>query len=665
MRLTTLSLWFCAPLFASAQAPDPDGDGDGLSDFHERHKYFTDPAAVDSDRDGLPDGDWAERREYAYTVRSIVQVAPPVTTDVLCDDYQDARILERAGEYVELEVIHYPLNTVASALTADPDWRRTAAALEAWTRPGLTANWDAELRAQLVAALRADGIDPDALDDKALVERASAWLLRHAKSHDGFSTFCSAFVDGVARIHPGLEESARQGVAEKGWSVEEQWQRELFAKGMFQAGVRGTCTSSAIYLNGCLRALGIPTRIVLAIPLVDSSDPNELAQLERLRHGEVRALVRDAIVPLGQGWSSHTFNEVFVGGRWRRLNYDRLGQNILDPNYFGLMTHVATFSDWADGNMAATWGLRQAQRAHTADAFGGGNPYSALYVDDRFGAHAEIVVAPAPEEFTQLTIDALLWFHERPAGIDMELDDPETAGHLLLRVVEGRPGAGAGQYRRFYEQADKKFQLFAAGQRTLLATAARGYWARPEDGWQHFYLRLEPGEFAHMAYDVPYTLQPCNGRFSRLAAQHECHWAVHEGVTITRRRAAAEAEAGTPAELTIRRVFWSDAVDSPTGPIGQEPVLLLEVGASADFPAHKQFTAGVDRRFFLEAAGYPTLQTMCDVGGVTTAACSYITLPLGGADWDELVPGATYTLRPQNGVPGYRWRLAEPIAVRR
>src|SRR6266850_5609269 len=102
-------------LFAltATQAPDPDTDGDGLSDFQELHKYFTDPAKADTDGDGVPDGDWDERREFAYSVRSIVQVLAPVTGDVLCDDYQDARILERTGEVVELEVIHYPLNTVA------------------------------------------------------------------------------------------------------------------------------------------------------------------------------------------------------------------------------------------------------------------------------------------------------------------------------------------------------------------------------------------------------------------------------------------------------------------------------------------------------------------------------------------------------------------------
>src|SRR5262245_38149711 len=111
--MTMLSeLLLLAPL-ALPQTGDPDTDRDGLSDFQEQHKYLTDPARPDSDGDGLPDGDWNERREYAYTVRSVVQVLRPVTPDVLCDDYQDARILDETAEYVELEVIHYPLNTVA------------------------------------------------------------------------------------------------------------------------------------------------------------------------------------------------------------------------------------------------------------------------------------------------------------------------------------------------------------------------------------------------------------------------------------------------------------------------------------------------------------------------------------------------------------------------
>jgi hypothetical protein len=57
-----------------AFAQDLDTDRDSLSDFQEQHKYGTDPRKMDSDADGVPDGDWVERREYTYTVRSVVHV---------------------------------------------------------------------------------------------------------------------------------------------------------------------------------------------------------------------------------------------------------------------------------------------------------------------------------------------------------------------------------------------------------------------------------------------------------------------------------------------------------------------------------------------------------------------------------------------------------------
>ncbi|NIR10158.1 MAG: hypothetical protein GTN82_32460, partial [Candidatus Aminicenantes bacterium] len=65
-----------------------DTDGDGLSDFQEIHKYLTDPTKKDSDGDGVPDGDWNERREYSYSVRTILQFMPPFNRAALNDDFQ-------------------------------------------------------------------------------------------------------------------------------------------------------------------------------------------------------------------------------------------------------------------------------------------------------------------------------------------------------------------------------------------------------------------------------------------------------------------------------------------------------------------------------------------------------------------------------------------------
>ena len=58
MLIITRYLNCCLALLATeALALDLDTDGDGLSDFQEQHKYLTDPHRMDSDADGVLDGD--------------------------------------------------------------------------------------------------------------------------------------------------------------------------------------------------------------------------------------------------------------------------------------------------------------------------------------------------------------------------------------------------------------------------------------------------------------------------------------------------------------------------------------------------------------------------------------------------------------------------------
>ena len=83
-----LSYFFVCCIYA---ADTPNSDGDGLPDFQEIHKYLTDPTKKDTDGDGIPDGDWNERREYTYSIRSILQFMPPFDSAALNDDFQDAR----------------------------------------------------------------------------------------------------------------------------------------------------------------------------------------------------------------------------------------------------------------------------------------------------------------------------------------------------------------------------------------------------------------------------------------------------------------------------------------------------------------------------------------------------------------------------------------------
>lgn len=520
-------------LLAVAAAPgvEPDSDGDGIADFREVHKHATDPRSKDSDGDGVPDGEWNERSEFAYTVRTVVRVLKPVDASVLEDDFQDARVVWETDRIVEMEVIHYPFATVNDAIAPDPNWRKSIgrSVEKKWLEPGPTANFDAELARAIAADLKNEGVDAEKLDDKALVEAASRFLLQRAECHDGFSTFLTTFEKGRPRIPGVLAPAAERGRAEMRTTNEEQWKREIFAKGMYESRARGSCTSSAIYLNGCLRALGIPTRIVLCIPAVDANDESEMALVRtNVKHPVVRRTILKALEGARGAWTSHTFNEVFVGGRWRRLNYDRLGQGILDEGYLGLMTHIGTYRDWADADMPATWGLRQGLEKYD-DEFGGPNPYSAVSIEDRMGAHAKETIpteAEAAAAPASLVIERLVWNDSpsEPEGFrKLVASASASGGYTLLGRVAGRPEWDA--FERFTESADSRFFLEADGHAPI-GFAAHGGGVTYEGGtWVVF--DLGTGDRAAIVPGVAYRLRPRNERESH-------RWIVAAGLTIAR-----------------------------------------------------------------------------------------------------------------------------------
>ena len=148
---------------------------------------------------------------------------------------------------------------------------------------------------------------------------------------------------------------------------------------MFRKRVHGSCTSSAIYLETVLRALGLPTRTTVAMPPADGNDD---AQREMLQKGLRPSALRDAILkgPNG-GWTEHTLNVIRVGGSWRRLNYNDLGQPIVDRNYLGLMLRVLDYDDIASSGVSATWGKKYALGT-TSERFPHGNPYRLIEASD-------------------------------------------------------------------------------------------------------------------------------------------------------------------------------------------------------------------------------------------------------------------------------------------
>jgi hypothetical protein len=146
-------------------------------------------------------------------------------------------------------------------------------------------------------------------------------------------------------------------------------------------------------------------------------------------------------------WASHTFNEVYVGGRWVRLNYARLGESPLELAKSGMMIHVNTMRDWSDSIVSKTWG-EYAQRDdgpfRLASSRPSPNPYRTLALRDELGARADIANPHEPLE--EIDPDARF-----ELGFDFERSRASKkivglrAGSAAARagLREGQPLAGA------------------------------------------------------------------------------------------------------------------------------------------------------------------------------------------------------------------------------
>ena len=524
-----------APSIARAGADkgetDPDSDGDGLSDYQEVHKYRTDPGRRDTAGKGIPDGDWKQRREFTYSVRAVIRVMPPYNLEALNDDYQDVRVVAEKKEYVELEVVVYPFNTNAEAIKGNPNWKKDYAGMKEYLAPGITTNWDEKMRKDLLSELAKDGIDPDKLTDKEVVEQVSRWLFKRSTYREMFCTFYVGFADGKPQVLPGLEKKFESDKGDPKWTVREQFEHELFGKEMFAHKTYGSCTSTAVYQTTVLRALGIPTRMILCIPLADGSDPAQVEMVDKgLTHHQLRCDACLGVLSGGTAFASHTFCEVFVGKRWRRLNSTRLGQNVLERNYLGLMIHVHTFKDLSEAKLAETWGARFAKGLRD-DVFKHSNPYRLLKVSDHFGKYAKVPNPPADNEHRQVTIDKVYWpdSKDAPEEVQKSMKRAETDRHcFVIHCKEWLDNAGDYlQYKLFMRRTDRRFVLRAKDQPDVSCEVSMNFIAGGPRKLRELEVVIPSAEYARMAKGVAYSLYPVNGKKDYV-------WKVDDGVRLTR-----------------------------------------------------------------------------------------------------------------------------------
>ena len=512
-----------------AEIARADTDGDGLADFHEIHKYRTDPKNMDSAGNGVSDADWQQRREFTYSVRANVRVMRPYNLEAMSDDYQDVRLLRETNDYGEFEVVVYPFNSNAEAIEGNPNWKSDCAGMAEYLAPGVTTNWDEAMQKDLLR-LAQEGIDPSKLTDNEVVEQVSRWLFQRSQYRYMFCTFYVGFANGHPAVLPGLEKAFEREKGDPKWTVQQQFEHELFGKQMYANKAYGTCTSTAVLQTTVLRALGIPTRMVLCIPLADGSDPDQVAMLDALTNHRVRCDASLGSLSGGSGFASHTFCEVFVGGRWRRLNFTRLGQNVLERNYLGLMIHTHTFRDLSDANLAATWGTRYAKGERT-DAFPRSNPYRLLEVGDKFGKYAQLPNPPVEIEHKTITISKAYW-PESPDTHAEVRNLPSGAGtgdrRFFTHGEEWFENAGDYlQYKLFMRRADKNFVLRSKDKPDVACRVSMNFYTHASRNLRELEVVIPAAEYAKMEPGVAYTLVPTN-------AQEPYRWKVGEGVVLAR-----------------------------------------------------------------------------------------------------------------------------------
>jgi hypothetical protein len=467
-----------------------------ISDYARAHKYCGD-----------------DPKEFTYTITSVMQFAKPIDVTDMTDDYQDARLIEQNEDWATVEITYYPLNTNCDGISENRNWKREYAQMEKYLAPTATENWDEQMRADLLTELRQASIDPDRLTDLQVVKQVSEWLYAERQSEHTHA-FISYYVhypgpEGLPEVfsslRPQFDEQKPPGKTDH-----QMFEQELLGRSMFYKRVHGDCTSYAIYLATVLRALGIPTRIVVCVPPADTNDPQQKEMLlSAIHHNGVRATIRHGLPPAGK-FNDHWFNEAFVGNRWVRVNYNVVGQNTLEDGQLGLETHILTTDSFSHVPMAQTWGSRLAKYQAGGLELSQLNPYRLLKVSDHFGAHAKI---PDPEvkdeELRTVTVNEVYWKDALPVAVHTVMKSGDaTNADFYIGIQEYIPRY-ANQMRDFEARAGHQFILTSPGHPDLHATLT-GYDLSSEGQYQMWGVRIDDGSRKDIAAGAVYTIRPIN-----------------------------------------------------------------------------------------------------------------------------------------------------------
>jgi len=417
-----------------------DSDDDGLSDYDEHCKYRTDPTKKDTDGDGTPDGDWAERREYAYTIWAVCEIRPPNTVEGMNDLYQDARPADRKARLKDgavVEVLLFPFST--PHVFAQPYPRPAIPeSLRKYVERDLSMNFSDEMQKEIK-----EKIVKSATTDIEAIETILAWMAgetRLANDLPEFAFFNVVDDKIVWRQSVGSSQQDQQLL-----------QTNFFGDAMFKSRLHGTCSSTATLRATMLRAAGIPTRLIQNLPLINryEGDPEPLTESLRMR-----IMAKGYDWGQGGGGANHVYNEVFLNNRWIRVD------NVINPGPFvgdKLFVRVYSLASWNDRSDWRTprpqeegWNEnRDFRTLEVSDAYPKYPSAAALAIDMAVDDGALAVTANADGSFkAAITIRNKGAAPSPEFGVHFYAGDPQDNGRLLATHASGpiMPGGTWGEY---------------------------------------------------------------------------------------------------------------------------------------------------------------------------------------------------------------------------
>lgn len=663
-------------------AQNVDTDGDGLSDEDELNKYLTNPTNKDTDGNGVPDGDWSERRQFTYTIRAMVRVLKPCATTPVSDDHQDVRVVDETDKYVDLEIVAYlwhrgldyfrlPDFRVKLAsrrqFTRLPDnlqWRDDYGKMTEWLKPGKICNWDDAMREEIIEELRNARVDVDQLTDTDLVETVAVWLYETSRCQSKTALSYHFQNDGRNWVLPNSFELyfARNSPLDgRGWfdyadlvfSAKKMWEKKTYEWGM----------PFACYMASTLRALGIPTRIVQFVPIINADNRDQrfyLAQAikpdvvknyldDNARYFFANQMLQDPVQVV-------TMNEVYVGNSWRLLYLPKTLRGLIFPatpvQYHaspGYLLRVHTFADPGDFNYSETWG-RQAAGQFSMKDLPGPTPFRILSLTPRVGKYNRLIINGLTN------IDTLVDNSADSALDGLVVEGQGDANPAAPRTDTGNTYmaglmAGSGLFELPTSAAEQLYfnirpQYFL---KKPMATNAPDSAVVADSGWAGY--KFFPPAAPQLASAVPLADRPSNAQGRR----------PPDGVKSNVARLAVVTP---PPKLvySVLRAFW---FDSPLRPPTIPPLLvntndgggtfLVQVDRGGDNQTlDETFLKFCARDFVLRSAGNSAVKVQM----MPLYWKDYFVLKVPKAEYARMIGGMPYRLTTAEQTSEYQWKVA-------